>query len=218
MSKRRRQPQPPDSHPRQPDAEGNPGARPPAGSEDAIREVEAHALRAAAERADAAEARADEVEERLKRALAEFRNETQRIARQADERRKYAVQGLVGELLPVFDALHSAREGLAAAGEGPALDAVRQGLDLVEKDLLKVLGRHGVERIEASGAFDPALHEAVFVVDDPDREPSTVAQVLRPGFTLHGRVVRPAHVSVTRAAENRAEAAADADDAAQDED
>ena len=126
----------------------------------------------------------------------------------------------MGDLLPVFDALHSAREGLAAAGEGRRrLDAVRQGLDLVEKELLKVLGRHGVERIEAAGA--PSIRPCTRRCSSwtiRTREPSTVAQVLRPGFTLHGRVVRPAHVSVTRAAENRAEAAADADDAAQDED
>lgn len=212
MSKRKR-------HPQQPDADRNPDVPEPAGSEEVIREVAAEALRAASERADAAEARAEEFEERLKRALAEFRNETQRIARQADERRKFAVEGLAGELLPVFDALHSAREGLIAAGEGQALDAVRQGLDLVEKDLLKVLGRHGIERIEASGEpFDPALHEALFVVDDPTLEPSTVAQTLRPGFTLNGRVVRPAHVSVTRAAEASPQPDINAQDDAQEGD
>lgn len=191
MSERKQSPQEPDS---QPPAEID--------GEDTIREIEDEALRAASERADAAETRADELEERLKRALAEFRNDTQRMSRQAEERRKFAVEGLVGELLPVFDALHSAREGLAGAGEGAALDAVRHGLDLVEKELLNVLGRHGIERIEAAGeAFDPGLHEAVFVVDDPKLEPGSVAQVLRPGFTLHGRVVRPVHVSVTRTEE-----------------
>ena len=201
MSERKQRPQEPDS---QPPAEID--------GEDTIREIEDEALRAASERADAAETRADELEERLKRALAEFRNETQRISRQAEERRKFAVEGLVGELLPVFDALHSARQGLAAAGEGPALDAVHQGLDLVERELLKVLGRHGIERIEAAGeAFDPGLHEAVFVVESADLEPNSVAQVLRPGFTLHGRVVRPAHVSVTQAAAGGAPAGTDDD-------
>jgi len=184
-------------------------ARPEAAHEvpvgpDATSRIEAEALVEASARADAAEARADELDDRLKRALADFRNETQRIARQADEGRKYAVDGLVQELIPVLDALHSAREGLAQGSEeaGTPLDAVRQGLDLVEKELLTVLGRHGVERIEAAASpFDPGLHEAVFVVDHPELEPNTVAQVLRPGFTLHGRVVRPAHVSVTRSAQ-----------------
>ena len=208
MSKRRRQPQ----EPQQPGRDRNPADEAPAGSDNAIRELEAEALRAASERADVAEARADDLEEKLKRTLADFRNETQRIARQAEEQRKFAVEGLVGELLPVFDALHSAREGLVSAGKSQALDAVRQGFDLVEKDLLGVLGRHGVERIEASGEpFDPGLHEALFVVDDPALDPSSVAQVLRPGFTLHGRVVRPAHVSVTRAAESAAEAPHESD-------
>jgi len=157
-----------------------------------------------ARRADEAQARVAELEDKLKRNLADFRNETQRIARQAEEGRKFAVEGLVKELLPVFDALHSARQGLVAAREEPSssnVDAVRQGLDLVEKELLKVLGRHGVQRIEAAATpFDPGLHEALFVVDHPELEPGTVAQELRPGFTLHGRVVRAAHVAVTRPA------------------
>lgn len=164
-------------------------------------------------RLDEAQARVTELEDKLKRTLADFRNETQRIARQAEESRKYAVEGLVKDLLPVFDALHSARQGLVAAGEEPSgsnLGAVRQGLDLVERELLKVLGRHGVARIEAADApFDPGLHEALFVVDHPELAPGTVAQELRPGFTLHGRVVRPTHVAVTRAAP--AEPADDAD-------
>lgn len=173
--------------------------------------------------ADEAQARVLELEDKLKRALADFRNETQRIARQAEEGRKYAVEGLVKELLPVFDALHSARQGLVAAGGEPSsasagVDAVRQGLDLVERELLNVLRRHGVQRIEADAEpFDPGLHEALLVVDHPELEPGVVAQVLRPGFTLHGRVVRPAHVAVTRAAAP-ADEADDAADSAETED
>lgn len=144
-----------------------------------------------------AEKRAADLEDRLRRVQAEYANETKRIARQAEEGRKYAIEGLARDLLPVFDALHGAGQSLANAG-----DAVREGFDLVEKELLKVLGRHGVERIEAQGQpFDPSLHEALYVVADPELEPNTVAQVLRPGFTLHGRVVRAAHVAVTKADE-----------------
>ena len=69
--------------------------------------------------------------------------------------------------------------------------------DLVEAQLLQVLARHGVSRIEtAESPFDPAHHEAVLVVSHPTLGPGTVSRELRPGFTLHGRVVRPAQVEV----------------------
>jgi molecular chaperone GrpE len=139
----------------------------------------------------------EELRERLKRATAEFSNETKRIGRQAEESRKYAVEGLIHDLIPVFDAFHSAREGLGR-DEGSA--PLRQGLDLVEKELMNVLSRHGVRRIEAAESpFDPGAHEALIVVDHPELPAGHVAQELRPGFTLHGRVVRPAHVAVVRA-------------------
>ena len=154
--------------------------------------------------------RVRELEDRLKRVQAEFLNETKRISRQADERTKYAVEDLVKDLLPVFDAMHSARDGFAgraraaeeAADEGAA-DADRaalEGFELIEKELLNVLGRHGVTRIEAVGvAFDPAHHHAIVMVERPDLEAGAVAMELRPGFMLNGRVVRPAHVAVAAA-------------------
>mgnify|MGYP001820008618 CR=1 FL=1 len=157
-----------------------------------------------------AEDRIQDLEDRLKRVQAEFLNETKRIGRQADERAKYAVETLVQDLLPVFDALHSARDGFAGrekaaedandAGAAAADHAALEGFELVEKALLNVLGRHGVARIEVVGAaFDPNLHHAIVMMERPDLEPGAVAMELRPGFTLNGRVVRPAHVAVAAA-------------------
>lgn len=160
--------------------------------------------------APTAEDRIQDLEDRLKRVQAEFLNETKRIGRQADERAKYAVETLVQDLLPVFDALHSARDGFAGrekaaedandAGAAAADHAALEGFELVEKELLNVLGRHGVARIEVVGAaFDPNLHHAIVMMERPDLEPGAVAMELRPGFTLNGRVVRPAHVAVAAA-------------------
>lgn len=143
-------------------------------------------------------ARAPQLEEKLRRAQADFLNETKRIARSAEDARKFAVEGLVHDLLAVFDAFHRAREGLGDVAED---DPMRQGLDLVETDLIRILARHGVERIHALEAtFDPNAHEALAVIPHGDLPPNTVSRVLRPGFTLHGRVVRPAHVHVTPSA------------------
>jgi molecular chaperone GrpE len=139
------------------------------------------------------EAELEEARERLRRAAAEFSNEVKRIRRSAEESGKYAIESLIKGLLPMFDALNAAREGLPE-GADPAL---RRGFDLVEDQLLQVLSRHGVVRIVAAEEpFDPAQHEAVVVVSHPTLGPGTVSRELRPGFTLHGRVVRPAQVEV----------------------
>ena len=135
------------------------------------------------------------LEDRIRRQQAEFVNDMRRIQRQADERVKFAVQPLVSELLGVIDALHGAIEGLK---DGEHEKRVAEGLRLVEKELFEVLGRQGVARIDAIGKpFDPAVHEAVVQIDSPG-PPNTVLQVTRPGFTLNGRLVRAAHVIVSK--------------------
>jgi molecular chaperone GrpE len=162
--------------------------------------------------APSAEDRLRDLEDRLRRSQADFVNESKRIQRQADDRVRYATNALVVDLLPVFDALHSAREGFSslAAGDDTAKGAL-EGFDLVEKELMNVLSRHGVARIEAepAGSFDPAVHHAIVMVDVPELPPGTVARELRPGFQLHERVVRPAHVAVV--AERAREGADDAE-------
>ena len=143
-------------------------------------------------------AQADDLEDRLKRAQAEFVNESRRIARQAEQDRKFAIEQVVRDLVPLAEALKNALTAVEGTEAGRRLG---EGLEIVSRQLHEVLDRHGVEPIEAAGLpFNPALHEAVLVVDRPDLPPQTVAEILRPGFLLHGRVVRPAQVAVTRAA------------------
>jgi molecular chaperone GrpE len=127
---------------------------------------------------------------------ADFLNETRRIRAQAESDRAFAIQRVVVDLLPVVDALHNAAAALAA---DPAAARFKEGIDLVERQLDEVLARHGVTRLEAAGKpFDPAQHEAVMLVDRADLPPQTVVDVVRPGFALNGRIVRPAHVTVSR--------------------
>ena len=140
-------------------------------------------------------AKHDAVEDKRKREQAEFVNEVRRIGRQADERVRFSVQSVVTDLLPVTDAIHGAIEGLKDTEHEKR---VAEGLRMVEKELLEILGRHGVQRIDAlHKPFDPAVHEAILEMESPGAA-LTVLQVIRPGFTLHGRVVRPAHVIVSR--------------------
>ncbi len=153
-------------------------------------------------KADAA--RAVELADRLKRVEAEFVNETKRLRRQEGERQKFAIEGVVVDLLPVLDALYSAHKEL---GED---DPARTGLDLVGKQLQAVLGKHGVTEIEAlAQPFDPGRHQAMMMVENPDFDPQTVCEVMRPGYELHGRVVRAAEVLVVKAPEPATEEAGD---------
>ena len=157
---------------------------------------------------EASEQRVAELEDRLKRQEAEFLNETRRIRKQSDEQGRFAIERVVVDLLPVMDALDSAANAL---GDSEEDRRVREGLDLVEAELARALSRYGVERIDALGQpFDPALHQAMMMVDDPTRPAQTVSQVMRHGFTLHGRVVRPAEVLVVKGAP-RADGAEPAD-------
>jgi molecular chaperone GrpE len=148
-------------------------------------------------RLDEARAALADAQDRLKREQAQFVNDRRRIERLAEDRARFAIGAVVTDLLPVVDAIHSAIEGL---GEADREGAVATGLAMVERQLLDALRRHGIERIDAlDRPFDPAVHEALLERDAGDRPERTVLQVVRPGFTLHGRVVRPAHVVVSRA-------------------
>ncbi len=166
--------------------------------------------------ADGPDPRVAALEDRLRRMQADFVNETQRIRRQSDDRGRYAIEQLLSDLLPVFDALHAAREGFqeralhASGAAAPTATAALEGFDLVEKELLNVLSRHGVARIDAAeGApFDPSRHHAIVMVDRADLDAHTIARELRPGFTLHDRVVRPAHVAVAAERESGARTSA----------
>ena len=135
--------------------------------------------------------------DKLRRVEAEFVNETKRIRRQAEGDRKYAIEAVVVDLLPVIDALHGARDGLP---DDDASKPMREGLALVEQQLQTVFQRYGVSAIEALGKpFDPARHQAMLMVERADVEPQTVCEVMRVGYELHGRVVRPAEVLVAKA-------------------
>ncbi|MGZ8762754.1 MAG: nucleotide exchange factor GrpE [Acidimicrobiia bacterium] len=130
----------------------------------------------------------------LQRMQAEFANYKKRMLRDQTAHAERANEALVEQLLPVLDNFELALMSLdAEIGEN-----VRKGIELVYADFLDVLEKAGLARIAAQGApFDPKEHEAV-MQDDGDGEP-VVADVMRTGYTLKGRVLRPAMVKVSRA-------------------
>src|SRR5512145_497578 len=149
--------------------------------------------------AEAAELRrqVQEQQDRLLRALAETENVRRRIERTADERVKYANEGLLRDVIPVLDNLERALGAARAAG-GAA--GVVEGVELIQRELLRVLERHGVTRYSAVGQpFDPTRHEAIARMVSTEAAPGSVVAETAPGYLLNGRVLRAALVAVAAA-------------------
>jgi len=139
----------------------------------------------------------DEKQDRLLRALAETDNVRRRAQRDRDEYVKYANEALLRDLIPVLDNLDRALEAARARGEAAS---VVEGVELIQREFLKVLERAGVTRYSALGqSFDPTKHEAVARVVSAAAPPGTVVREQLPGYLLHGRVLRAALVAVAGA-------------------
>jgi molecular chaperone GrpE len=139
--------------------------------------------------AQVGEARAEQL-----RLLAEMDNQRKRLAREADAARRLANERLLADLLPVADSLEA---GLAAQGADAA--KLREGMVMTLRLLEKALSAGGVSTIEPAGVpFDPALHQAMSLVDAPGQAPGTVVTVFQKGYRLSERLLRPAMVAVAR--------------------
>lgn len=147
------------------------------------------------------EGQVDDLTDRLLRAAAETENVRRRSEKERDDLRKYAVQKFAEDMLAVADNLKRALDAIPAEGrEDPATKALIEGVELTGRELSGAMERHGIQRIEAAGQrFDPNLHQAVFEVETADAAPGTVVQVLRDGYTIHGRLLRAAMVGVSKA-------------------
>ncbi len=144
---------------------------------------------------DAARAEADQYLDHLRRLQAEFDNYRKRVVKEQTELMELGAMPVARRLLEVIDDFELA---LMSAGDAPEFERFLKGVELVYAKLLDAVNSEGLERIPAEGAaFDPELHEALMQTGEGDGEP-VVAEVLRPGYTLKGRVLRPAGVRVER--------------------
>ncbi|HEX6581724.1 MAG TPA: nucleotide exchange factor GrpE [Actinomycetota bacterium] len=140
-------------------------------------------------------AEADQYREHLQRLQAEFDNYRKRVLREQTSAVELAAQPVLRRLLEVLDDFDLA---LMHAEDRPDFDRFLHGVELVYAKLIDTLRAEGLERMEAQGKpFDPELHEALMQSGEGDGDP-VVEDVLRPGYTLKGRVLRPAGVRVER--------------------
>lgn len=145
------------------------------------------------------------------RAQAEAQNAKRRAEQDVERARKYALERFVGELLPVVDNLERALE--SASGDEEVVKPIAEGVELTLKSFQNALQKYHVEVVDPQGEpFDPQLHQAMSQVENPDVEPNTVIAVMQKGYTLNGRLVRPAMVMVSKQASGAAGASGSIDE------
>src|SRR5712691_6250062 len=147
-------------------------------------------------------AEAAEFKDKFLRTLAEMENLRRRTEREVADARLYGITQFARDIVTVADNMDRALQALDAEIREKAdagVKALLDGVELTERELLKVLEKHGVKKFEPMGEkFDPNLHQAMFELPDPARPAGTVAQVVQPGYMIGERVLRPALVAVAK--------------------
>jgi molecular chaperone GrpE len=156
-----------------------------------------------AEQVTAAVEAAADFKDKLLRALADMENLRKRTEREVADARSYAITGFARDVLQVADTMHRAFEHIGPElreSTDPSVRGLVEGLDLNERELLKVLEKHGVKMFSPLGEkFDPNFHQAMYEVADGSAAPGTVAQVIQAGYLIGERMLRPALVAVAKA-------------------
>ena len=142
-----------------------------------------------------------EMRDRLLRTMADMENLRRRTEREKADTASYAISNFARDVLTVGDNLKRTIEHVPAeaASQDPALKIFLDGVEITERELLNVLERHGVTRIEPLGQrFDPNCHQAMYEVQNADVPEGTVVDVMQAGYTIGDRCLRPALVAVAK--------------------
>jgi molecular chaperone GrpE len=142
-----------------------------------------------------------DLKDRLLRAHADIDNVRKRLEREKADAHKYAVSKFARDVVNVGDNFQRAISSVPAAAveQTPALKSFLEGVMMTERELLNVLERHGIRRVDPMGEpFNPHLHQAVSEVQNPDVPSGTVVQVFQPGYIIEDRILRPAMVVVAK--------------------
>ena len=150
--------------------------------------------------------------DRLLRTLADMENMRKRTEREVADTRVYGISAFARDILGVADNMHRAMQALddeLRAKADDTMKALLDGVELTERELINVLEKHGVKKIEPlNQKFDPNRHQAMFEVEDASVPSGTVVQVMQAGYLIGERVLRPALVAVSKGGGKSAPAAA----------
>ncbi|MGA7802525.1 MAG: nucleotide exchange factor GrpE [Gammaproteobacteria bacterium] len=148
-----------------------------------------------------ARSKADEHWNQCLRLQAELENQRKRFERDLEQAHKFGLERILNELLPVKDSLEMGIS--AASGENVEPAHLKEGSELTLKMLISALEKFGVKEVDPQGQrFDPQYHEAMSIQERTDVEPNTVVTVVQKGYTLNDRLLRPAMVIVSKAAQS----------------
>lgn len=137
----------------------------------------------------------------LKRARADLINYQERVKREKEELWQYAIEKFIYDFLPVVDAI---QKSIAMCSDIAEAKATVEGLQLLEKEVLRILAKHNVYPIETdSKQFDPNYHEAVLVEETDEGPDMRILTELRRGYMIHNRVLRPAQVKIAKKREQQ---------------
>jgi molecular chaperone GrpE len=143
-----------------------------------------------------------DMKDRLLRTLAEMENMRKRTEREVADARVYGISSFARDILGVADNMHRAMQALddeLRAKADEATKALLEGVELTERELMNVLEKHGVKKLEPlNKKFDPNRHQAMFEVEDASVPSGTVVQVMQGGYMIGERVLRPALVAVSK--------------------
>jgi molecular chaperone GrpE len=140
-----------------------------------------------------------EQQDMVLRAQAEVQNMQRRCEQDVERAHKFALEKFSGELLTVIDNLERALQAVPDIKD-EKVKALYEGVELTLKGFVETLEKFNIEQVDPEGEpFDPQQHEAISLVENDDVDPNTVLTVVQKGYLLHGRVIRPAMVMVSKA-------------------
>lgn len=155
-------------------------------------------LEQALEKIEEAELAADKAKDDVLRVQAEMQNLRRRTEQDVEKAHKYGQEKFSIELLSVMDNLERALDA-ASQHDDETVKAIYDGVNLTLKSFMDCFSKFNIEVIDPLGEpFDPQKHQAMSIQESPEAEPNTVISVLQKGYTLHGRVIRPAMVMVSK--------------------
>jgi molecular chaperone GrpE len=147
------------------------------------------------------ESELERTKDQMIRALAEAENTRRRATKDREDASKFAVTSFSRDLLSVADNLRRALYAIPAEliAENPQVKSFTDGIEATERELLRSFEKNGIQKIEPlDQPFDPNFHEVMFEAPMPDKPNGTIIQVLEPGYTISGRILRPARVGISK--------------------